>query len=95
MPVYASGLNPDAQALAQVDEARSASHRAFKIKIGFGEERDLATLRPVFAGLGAGERVMVDINQGWELRTATRMVHVLGEFPLTWIEEPLACDRPA
>ena len=95
VPVYASGLNPDAQALAQVDEARSASHRAFKIKIGFGEERDLATLRPVFAGLGAGERVMVDINQGWELRTATRMVRVLGEFPLTWIEEPLACDRPA
>jgi D-galactarolactone cycloisomerase len=95
VPVYASGLNPDAQALAQVDEARSASHRAFKIKIGFGEERYLATLRPVFAGLGAGERLMVDINQGWELRTATRMVHVLGEFPLTWIEEPLACDRPA
>ena len=66
VPVYASGLNPDAQALPQVDEARSASHRAFKIKIGFGEERDLTTLRPVFAGLGAGERVMVDINQGWQ-----------------------------
>ena len=23
------------------------------------------------------------------------MVRVLGEFPLTWIEEPLACNRPA
>jgi len=39
--------------------------------------------------------VMVDINQGWELPTATRMVRVLDEFPLTWIEEPLAADRPA
>ncbi|WP_149538909.1 mandelate racemase/muconate lactonizing enzyme family protein [Siccirubricoccus phaeus] len=95
VPAYASGLNPDAQALAQVEEARAAGHRAFKIKIGFGEERDLATLRPVFAGLREGERVMVDINQGWELRRATRMVGVLGEFPLTWIEEPLAADRPA
>jgi L-alanine-DL-glutamate epimerase-like enolase superfamily enzyme len=95
VPVYASGLNPGEQALAQVEEARAASHRAFKIKIGFGEERDVATLRPVFAGLQAGERVMVDINQGWELRTATRMVRVLGEFPLSWIEEPLAADRPA
>jgi D-galactarolactone cycloisomerase len=95
VPVYASGLNPDAQALAQVDQARTAGHRAFKIKIGFGEARDLGTLRPVFAGLGTGERVMVDINQGWELRAATRMVRALGEFPLTWIEEPLAADRPA
>jgi L-alanine-DL-glutamate epimerase-like enolase superfamily enzyme len=95
VPVYASGLNPDAQALAQVDEARAAGHRAFKIKIGFGEQRDIATLRPVFAGRQADERVMVDINQGWALPTATRMVQVLGEFPLTWIEEPLAADRPA
>jgi L-alanine-DL-glutamate epimerase-like enolase superfamily enzyme len=95
VPVYASGLNPDAQALAQVKTARDASHRSFKIKIGFGEARDLATLRPVFAGLKTGERIMVDINQGWDLRTATRMVQVLGEFPLTWIEEPLAADRPA
>ena len=36
---------------------------------------------------------MVDINQGWELRTATRMVRVLGEFLLTWIE--LGRLRPA
>ena len=92
--VYASGLNPDAQAMAQVTAAREAGHRAFKIKIGFGEARDLATLRPVFRDLGAGERVMVDINQGWVLRQAVRMVSVLGEFPLHWIEEPLACDRP-
>ena len=95
VPVYASGLNPDAQALAQVEAARSEQHRSFKIKIGFGEARDLATLRPVFAGLKTGERIMVDINQGWELRTATRMVRVLDEFPLTWIEEPLAADRPS
>ncbi|RAI57974.1 mandelate racemase/muconate lactonizing enzyme family protein [Roseicella frigidaeris] len=95
VPVYASGLNPDAQALAQIEQARAAGHRAFKIKIGFGEQRDLATLRPVFASLRAGEQVMVDINQGWELRTAARMVRVLDEFPLAWIEEPLAADRPA
>ena len=95
VPVYASGLNPDTQALAQVEAARSEQHRSFKIKIGFGEARDLATLRPVFAGLKTGERIMVDINQGWELRTATRMVRVLDEFPLTWIEEPLAADRPS
>ena len=94
VPVYASGLNPDAQALAQVEAARAEGHRSFKIKIGFGAARDLATLRPVFASLRAGERAMVDINQGWGLREAMHMVQVLGEFPLHWIEEPLSCDRP-
>jgi len=95
VPAYASGLNPDEQALAQVEEARGRGHRAFKIKIGFGEARDVATLRPVFASLRAGERCMVDINQGWDLGTASRMLGVLNEFPLHWIEEPLTCDRPA
>jgi L-alanine-DL-glutamate epimerase-like enolase superfamily enzyme len=95
VPAYASGLNPDEQALAQIAEARAAGHRTFKVKIGFGEARDLATLRPVFAGRRAAERVMVDINQGWSLPTAMRMVQALAEFDLTWIEEPLAADRPA
>ncbi|WP_242481919.1 mandelate racemase/muconate lactonizing enzyme family protein [Paracraurococcus ruber] len=81
--------------MAQVEEARSRGYRNFKIKIGFGEQRDLATLRPVFASLREGERVMVDINQGWDLRAAMRGVQVLGELPLTWIEEPLAADRPS
>jgi len=95
LPAYASGLNPGAQALAQVEEARARGFRAFKIKIGFGEEHDLATLAPVFASLHPGERCMVDINQGWDVATGVRMAGALGQFPLTWIEEPLAADRPA
>lgn len=95
VPAYASGLNPDAQALAQVVRARAQGHRRFKIKIGFGEARDLATLEPVFAALRDGEGVMVDANQGWDLPRACRMAGVLAQFPLGWIEEPLAADRPA
>ena len=95
LPCYASGLNPDEQALAQVTAAREKGYRAFKIKIGFGEARDVATLTPVFASLRPGERCMVDINQGWNFDSAVRMVEVLRQFPLAWIEEPLTCDRPA
>ncbi|MBV1799838.1 mandelate racemase/muconate lactonizing enzyme family protein [Siccirubricoccus sp. G192] len=95
LPCYASGLNPDAMALEQVEAARARGYRAFKIKIGFGEARDVATLAPIFASLRPGERCMVDINQGWDVAQAVRMAGVLGQFPLTWIEEPLAADRPA
>ena len=38
---------------------------------------------------------MVNVNQGWDLRTACAMAPKLAEFGLTWIEEPLMADRPA
>jgi len=94
VPVYASGLHPGRKALGAVETSRAKGFRAFKVKIGFGEAEDVASLRPVFDGLEAGERVMVDVNQGWEVATACRMAARLAEFPLTWIEEPLPADRP-
>ena len=95
VPVYASGINPGPVAHERVVAARAAGFRAFKIKLGFGREADLATLRPIAAGLRAGERMMIDINQGWDVAEACWMAGALREFPLGWIEEPLVADRPA
>lgn len=94
VPVYGSGLNPGPAAFETVARLRASGYRAFKVKIGFGEETDLGSLRPVVRELGAGERLMVDVNQGWDLRTACAMAPKLAEFGLGWIEEPLAADRP-
>ena len=94
VPVYASGLNPGRAAYDTVGRMRAAGYRAFKIKVAFGEETDLASLRPVAAELQQGERLMVDANQGWDLRSACAMAPKLAEFGLHWIEEPLMADRP-
>ena len=94
VPAYASGLNPGRPAYDTVGRMRAAGYRAFKIKIGFGEETDLGSLRPVAKELKSGERLMVDVNQGWDLRTACAMVPKLAAFGLGWIEEPLTADRP-
>lgn len=94
VPVYASGLNPGAEAAETVARARAAGYRAFKIKVGFGEKTDLDTLRPVAGTLKSGERLMVDVNQGWDLGTACAMAPRFAEFGLHWIEEPLVADRP-
>ena len=45
---------PDWLVRAMRAAARERGHRAFKVKIGFGEARDVATLAPVFAGLRGG-----------------------------------------
>jgi D-galactarolactone cycloisomerase len=94
VPVYASGINPGQAAFRTVDHMRAEGHRAFKIKIGFGEQTDLASLQPVATSLTSDERLMVDVNQGWDQRAAAAMLPKLAGFPLVWIEEPLMADRP-
>ena len=94
VPIYASGINPGANAVDTVERMRGAGYRAFKIKVGFGEATDLASLRPAVADLKLGERLMVDANQAWDLATAKAIMPKLAEFSLRWIEEPLMADRP-
>jgi L-alanine-DL-glutamate epimerase-like enolase superfamily enzyme len=91
--VYASGLDPDAPAALAVAR-REEGHRAFKLKIGFGRERDVANVRALRTALGADAALMVDANQAWTLDTAVAMVRALEGAELAWLEEPLRADRP-
>jgi L-alanine-DL-glutamate epimerase-like enolase superfamily enzyme len=91
--VYASGLNPDApERLAA--EKHAVGFRAFKLKVGFGAERDAANLAALGAALGPGCALMADANQAWDLPDARRMAERLLRFALLWLEEPVAADTP-
>lgn len=92
VPVYASGLNPDGP--ERLAAARLADgYRAFKLKIGFGAERDLANLKALRTVVG-DLPLMVDANQAWDLATATDMARRIEPFGLGWLEEPLRADQP-
>ncbi|MDB5822952.1 MAG: mandelate racemase [Herminiimonas sp.] len=90
---YASGLsptNPEKLAAAKRDEG----YRAFKLKVGFGAERDLANLRALRELFGTDTVLMVDANQAWTLAEALDMSRRLAEYAPSWLEEPLAADTP-
>jgi L-alanine-DL-glutamate epimerase-like enolase superfamily enzyme len=90
---YASGISPaDPVRLADVKHAQG--YRAFKLKVGFGEERDTANLRALRDHFGPGMTLMVDANQAWDLPTATHMGRQLAPFEPAWVEEPLRADTP-
>ena len=94
VPVYATGINPDGPehfALAR----RAEGHRAFKLKIGFGEALDLRNVRALREALGEEAELMADANQVLDLDGALRMSELLAPFGLRWLEEPLRVDRPA
>ena len=93
VPVYASGINPERPqetVAAKLDEG----FRAFKLKIGFGDERDLANLAAVRGQLGDAVPLMADANQAWTIDEALRLLPRLAPFDLGWLEEPLRADRP-
>lgn len=91
--VYASGLNPDApEGLAA--RRRDEGFRDFKLKIGFGRDRDLRNLAALREALGPDCQLMVDANQAWDIDTALSYARDLDPLGLAWLEEPLRCDRP-
>lgn len=90
---YASGINPEHPqdvVLAKYAEG----FRAFKLKVGFGEERDLENVAAIMSRLPPGAGFMLDANQAWDLSAARRMADRLSGYPLAWLEEPLRADRP-
>lgn len=93
MPGYASGINPEGS-LEQAKEAALNGYRAFKLKIGFGHDRDLSNLRSLREGLGHDVSIMVDANQGFDLDEAMAMSELIAPYKPLWFEEPLSADSP-
>lgn len=91
--VYASGLNPTSPEVVARTK-HDHGYRAFKLKIGFGAERDIANLDALRRELGTAIDLMVDANQAWTLEGALDTAPRLERFGITWLEEPLRADRP-
>ncbi|MGB7243786.1 MAG: mandelate racemase/muconate lactonizing enzyme family protein [Sulfitobacter sp.] len=91
---YASGINPTGTA-ETVARCRAAGYKAFKLKIGFGDDVDLSNLQAVADSLRPDEQMMCDANQGWSVDKTLSMLPKLQAFPLQWLEEPLLATSPA
>ena len=94
VPVYASGLNPTDSVEIAV-RAREAGHRAFKLKIGFGDEVDRRNLHGLRLTMKEGEQLFVDANQRWSLSEAIARIPMLEEMEVDWLEEPMLAEAPA
>jgi D-galactarolactone cycloisomerase len=92
-PAYASGMD-SRSAQPMMADARAAGYRACKLRVGFGEASDLATVAAAAATLADGEALMVDANQAWDVEQAAAMAAAYRGLPLAWIEEPIAGGRP-
>jgi D-galactarolactone cycloisomerase len=93
VPVYATGVEPDDP--ERFAEARlGEDHRAFKLKVGFGQERDVKNLEALRAVLGSDLALMADANQALTLNGALAFARAAAPLDLQWLEEPLRVDAP-
>lgn len=93
VPVYATGVEPDDP--ERFAEARlGEGHRAFKLKVGFGQERDVKNLEALRAVLGSDLALMADANQALTLDGALAFARAAARLDLQWLEEPLRVDAP-
>ena len=90
---YASGISPtNPEKIAA--EKWAEGFRAFKLKVGFGQDRDFSNLQALRSLLGPDTKIMVDANQAWSLESAARYIEHLAPLNPFWVEEPIAADRP-
>lgn len=92
VPAYASGVGPD-NITTLCDAAIAAGYRAIKVKIGFGQERDVAIIQEARSAIGYDIQLFADANQAYGLDDATSLCSALEKFDIGWLEEPIAGDR--
>ncbi len=72
-----------------LDKAKAQGFRALKMKIGFGKEMDTRRVTRAREKLGDSVDLMVDANQGYDIRTCLELMPLLVECKVRWLEEPL------
>jgi D-galactarolactone cycloisomerase len=90
-PAYASALlwKEDVGQLAEEAAGHLArGFRRMKMRLGRGEDYDVAAVRAVRRAIGKDNDVMVDASMRYSVPLARRMSRVLEEERVFWLEEP-------
>ena len=78
----------DCKRMVEVD-----GYQAVKIKVGSKRPNDdLKRIEAVRNAVGPDVQIMVDANGRWTLPDAIRIGNRLGDYDITWLEEPIAFD---
>lgn len=93
VPVYATGINPD-QPEAFAAARRAEGHRAFKLKTGFGHEKDVRNLQAMREAIGPDDELTCDANQVLSVDEAIAFARAVEPLKLSWFEEPIRVDAP-
>ena len=87
--VYASGINSNS-AIKQIIDARLLGIKCFKVKTGVNNKLDKNLIERIFKIRKSYEKIMLDINQGWDFKSANSYIKKINKYHIFWIEEPIS-----
>jgi len=91
---YIEGQSLDEMAAECVEGLDAGGYAALKIRIGRDSADDAARVRAVRRAVGDDVKLMVDVNQMWDLEQARATLPLLEDFDIFWLEEPGSVQRP-
>ncbi|GAA1770756.1 o-succinylbenzoate synthase [Streptomonospora arabica] len=91
VPVNATvpAVGPE-QAARIVAEGGCSTAKVKVAEAGQGPADDIVRVEAVRDAIGPGGRVRIDVNGGWDVDTAVRMLAELARFDLEYVEQPCA-----
>lgn len=84
---YVFASNPT-EARRQLRLHSDLGHKAFKIKIGMGEDSDIMLVDAARTEVGDAD-IRLDVNGAWTRPTAKRQLARLAQYSPNWVEQPL------
>ncbi len=81
-----------ARVAADARDYQARGFRTFKLKIGYGEQADIALTRAVREAIGPEPLLRLDVNGAWTPGTAKRLCARLVPFDPAYVEQPLEHD---
>lgn len=90
--VYASGgwLASDEELVEEALGYKASGYRRFKMKLGKKDwHEDISRIEKVKDACGPDFEIMVDINQGWDVKKCLRMAPLLEQLGISHFEEPV------
>ena len=92
---YASSVlyGKPAQMARECQKLVEGGHDQIKVKIGMGEDKDVASLKAIRDEIGYDIDIMVDANSAYSMKEAIRLGRKLEKFECFWFEEPVPPDN--
>ena len=92
IPAYAGGVSlgyqPPQQLVEEAEKSIAQGYKAIKLRVGDSPARDIERLRAVRKAFGGQLVILSDANIGCSLEDVRRLMPVLDELDIGWLEEP-------
>jgi D-galactarolactone cycloisomerase len=92
IPTYAGGVSlgyqPPGKLIEEAQKSLDQGYKAIKLRVGDSVERDIERMRAVRKAFGDELVILTDANIGYRLEDVRRVMPVMDELGIGWLEEP-------